>query len=167
MDCDFNNSELQCPHCKYVARAANWQRNCPVLRNREAVKQRVENRQGVGTELESILEKLGLEKYEGCECRSVIAKMNRHGPKWCRTRKVWIVSKLKKAKQATGWNLQLKAAAKTFTSGLIFSIDPMDPLGSLVDESIRRYEQKVQNENSEMASRGNNSPPTNEGRSPQ
>jgi hypothetical protein len=70
----------------------------------------------------------------------MLAKMNRWGVDGCREHRAEIIAHLKAAYQETSWADFATASAKAIASGLAFSINPLDPFGSLVDEAIRRAE---------------------------
>lgn len=69
-------------------------------------------------------------------------KMNRWGTAGCRERREEIVTHLQKQAEKFGWTGLLYVAARTIGSGLAFRLSLIDPIGSLVDEAIRRAEAK-------------------------
>lgn len=118
---------------------------------------------GVGTELKARLADLDIPAAwcEGCKGRA--AKMDREGIAWCKENRDLIVSwlieaegtfartaaaearrdgkeptaaQIQKAKSAQRWRTGWAAATK------MIWINPLDPFGSLVDEAIRRAEEK-------------------------
>jgi hypothetical protein len=97
---------------------------------------------GPGTELKTLLAGMGITEASGCNCGSKAALMDAWGVEGCRSRQPEIVAWLAEQQKARGWGATLAAGLKAITSGLAFSLDPLDPLGSLVDEAIRRAEGK-------------------------
>jgi hypothetical protein len=93
---------------------------------------------GPGTELKAMLKGLG---FSTCgKCSETAKRMDEGGPSWCRSNRFTIVARLVEARKAAGWLEKLRATGLALSSGLAFSLDPLDPLGSLVDEAIRRAE---------------------------
>lgn len=68
----------------------------------------------------------------------MIAKMNHWGVDGCREHRDEIIEHLRKAYKQTSTPELLAATAKAVTSGLAFKLNPLDPLGSLVDLAIER-----------------------------
>lgn len=71
-------------------------------------------------------------------CDEMRRKMDTLGPTGCREHRAEIIEHLRKAYKATSTAELLAAAAKAVTSGLAFHLNPLDPLGSLVDLAIER-----------------------------
>lgn len=92
----------------------------------------------VGTQLHAALTQLGVKPVTGCGCSRMIAKMNAWGVDGCREHRTEIIEHLRKAYKQTSTAELLAAAAKAVTSGLAFKLNPLDPLGSLVDLAIER-----------------------------
>lgn len=66
--------------------------------------------------------------------------MDEWGAAGCREHRAEIVGWLQEAREKYGWSSRLTAGLRSVTSGLVFRIRLTDPLGSLVDEAIRRAE---------------------------
>ena len=101
---------------------------------------------GPGTELHAILESMGIKPSESCPCRNRICQMNKWGPEGCRERRDEIVAWLREQQERRGWAEQISAGMRTLTTGLAFRLNLVDPLGSLVDEAIRRATATVDSE---------------------
>lgn len=97
---------------------------------------------GPGTEMKAILQSLGLSESSGCGCQDVARAMDQWGPSGCRLRKDQILAHLRQAQARAGWLAKLKAAGLAVASGLALRLDPLDPAPGLLDEAIRRAEQK-------------------------
>jgi hypothetical protein len=97
---------------------------------------------GPGAELKTLLAEMGVTEQSGCGCGSRALQMDAWGVEGCKARRAEIVAWLAEQQKARGWGATLAAGLKAITSGLAFSLDPLDPLGSLVDEAIRRAEGK-------------------------
>ena len=95
---------------------------------------------GVGDHVKCITQELGLRMKQGCDCEALAAEMNRLGPDGCRRERKKLVDGLRHNARQYSWGEHLKAAAKSVTTGLIWSIDITDPYGSMLDEAIRRAE---------------------------
>lgn len=103
---------------------------------------------GPGTELKALIASLGIQPKPNCGCNRLAAEMDAWGVAGCRTRHHEICGRIKDNAAEWGWSLALsvpKAAAKALTTGLVFSINPLDPIGSLVTEAIRRAEIQERN----------------------
>lgn len=101
---------------------------------------------GPGTHLKIMLDSVGLNagtlKGAGtCGCDDLAAQMDAWGPNGCREHRAEIVAKLRENKDKTPWAVYLGAMMKMATTGLAVRINPMDQLGSLVDEAVRRAEE--------------------------
>jgi hypothetical protein len=112
---------------------------CGVLASGEQ-RPRVVTPAGPGNRLKEIIGSVGLEKTGGCRCDEMLVKMNAWGIDGCREHRAEIIAHLKAAYKETSWADFATASAKAIASGLAFSINPLDPFGSLVDEAIRRAE---------------------------
>ena len=134
LDCVLSNGV--CPLCGFRS-APHVRRNCPVkLKDRPA--KRPES--GPGTELAAIFQQIAVKNKPGCGCKAIAKEMNRLGVAGCREHREELLAKLKENYDLYGLTDKLIAAFKTVTSGLASKINPLDPLGSLLDEAIRRAE---------------------------
>lgn len=137
MNCDFNNPNLTCPTCGYVAKAAQWRRNCPQAQAERPTRAPG----GPGTELKQILEQLGFKLGSctaGCEAR--VRQMDHWQPRGCRQRRSTIVGWLSEGAARAGWQATAWGAAAAALHFADFWPNPLDPFGSIVDEAIARAE---------------------------
>lgn len=95
---------------------------------------------GPGTELKGLLAKLGF-AVGNCKCNQRAEEMNGWGPAGCRERRAEIVAWLKQEADQRRWTARLGAAFHAARRLMTF-LNPLDPLGSLVDEAIRLAEEK-------------------------
>lgn len=134
IDCDFDNADLTCPRCGFnvgkIGGDASWRMNCPLGAGSPAP----------GTHLHLLISELGGKPTSGCGCTAYAQQMDSWGVEKCREQRAEIVEHLRKAYKGTSYAELTKAIAKSVTSGLAFKLNPLDPLGSLVDEAIRRAE---------------------------
>lgn len=92
-----------------------------------------------GTELHTLLAGLGIEMPEECQCKARMQQMDAWGAGECRVRRSEIVDWLKESQREAGW-LATWQAAKVAVRESWFRV--VDPLGSIVDEAIKRAEVK-------------------------
>lgn len=97
---------------------------------------------GPGTELKKMLAQLGAIRTAGCGCDEMISKMNAWGPGGCREHRSEIVAHLRAAYKDLDWSSAAKAVAAGALAAWSLKLNPIDPLGSLVDEAIRRSENR-------------------------
>lgn len=95
---------------------------------------------GPGTEMKALLTELSLTPVSGCDCNARAAQMNQWGTIGCRENRDEIIGWLKDQQQKASWSLTVTAACKALGCTW-FSI--LDPIGSIVDEAIRRAEAKL------------------------
>lgn len=98
---------------------------------------------GPGTELEAMFKSIHLTGKTGCGCRTLASQMDRWGPEGCRVRTDEIVTRLRTNWAKLKWTDKARATAMAIGSGLAFKIDPRDPAPGLLDEAIRRAEEKA------------------------
>ncbi len=96
---------------------------------------------GPGSELAAILSAAGYEAV-GCGCVIRAAEMDRWGVDGCRLRRAEIAGWLAEQRALRGWVDLLPGLWRMVKSGAIRWLNPLDPLGSLVDEAISRAEAK-------------------------
>lgn len=96
---------------------------------------------GPGTELTFILESLGIKSDGTCGCMSMAKQMNRWGVDGCKKNRKTIVDFLKTKQTTVKWKRILKAVPLAVWNGMTF-INPRDIAGSLVDEAVKRVEQR-------------------------
>lgn len=91
--------------------------------------------EGPGTELKALLASLGLTPASGCDCNARAAQMNAWGVDGCREHRDEIIAWLQEQKDKAGWLVAAQVGLKVFSEPW-FKMS--DPLGSMVDEAIRR-----------------------------
>lgn len=97
---------------------------------------------GPGRHLKELLEELGAAGDRTCGCDSYAAKMDRWGVQGCRDRRQSIVDWLAEQRAKASWLTWLSVGTKAIASGAVGSwMRPLDPLGSMVDEAIRRADE--------------------------
>ena len=106
---------------------------------------------GPGTELKAILRTLGINPGGSCDCNSKANKMDEWGVEGCRANRETILTWMREGQGRWGWKDKLAAAAKAVTSGIAFKLDWSDPFPSLIDEAIRRANDKLEPERQKMA----------------
>lgn len=99
---------------------------------------------GPGTELKARLAELGITDTDDCGCDAKVCQMDRWGVAGCREHRRDIVGWLKAQQMRRGWGAKLTAAAVAVRQPW-FRL--LDPLGSLVDEALRRAEEKERGKN--------------------
>jgi hypothetical protein len=97
---------------------------------------------GVGTELKELLASLGLRPSAKCTCHARAAEMDEKGIAWVRDHRDEILGWLRKEQARRGWLQILRAGALAVVSGLAFQLDPRDPAVGLLNEALRRAEEK-------------------------
>lgn len=96
---------------------------------------------GPGTELKALLTSLGFKAPCG-SCSDKAAVMDAWGVKGCRENLHILVDWLKREQVKLGWLQTIKAGTKALTNGLVFALNPIDPVPGLIEEAIRRAEAK-------------------------
>lgn len=101
---------------------------------------------GPGTELVQLIESLGIHAPPNCSCKKTARMMDEIGPDGCRRDREKIIQALEAnyAKMGLGEKLAnyARGGIKSLFNGLAWKINPTDQFGSLVDEAIRRAEDK-------------------------
>lgn len=101
--------------------------------------------EGPGTEFKLIMEKLGIEAGEGCDCKARQSEMNMAGTKGCRERFDYFVAILKDGSPRWGWKDRLAVKTKAVVTGLFLELDSWDtkePIPPLLRLAIKRAEAK-------------------------
>lgn len=88
---------------------------------------------GPGVALKEIITELEVGQWEGCRCESRAAQMNAWGVEGCKEHRTEIVGWLKESANQLSWLDKLKVA-----KSLAFSVNLLDPIGSLVDAAIQK-----------------------------
>ncbi len=97
---------------------------------------------GPGTELKAMLASLGIEPAPSCDCNGKSVQMDVWGVAGCRANREQIITWMREGQSRWGWKDKLAAAAAAVKSGLAFKLNPLDPFPSLIDEAIRRAEER-------------------------
>jgi hypothetical protein len=97
---------------------------------------------GVGTELRELFKSLGVEEKPNCQCTAIANQMDQLGVHGVKARKEELLKMLEAGKENFGWGTVLGAGWRAITSGLAWTIGVRDPLRGLLDEAIRREEEK-------------------------
>jgi hypothetical protein len=100
---------------------------------------------GPGSQLWNMLaDDFGIDHKPNCPCLSTAERMNSLGPEGCKENRRELIRAIKEGKALYSWRETVFAAIKGTASGAIISyINPFDPLGSLIDEAVRRAEAAV------------------------
>lgn len=105
---------------------------------------------GPGTELKHLLKELGIDIVTNCSCNSRAQEMNKWGVQGCRDRREEIVQWLKEEQDRRRWLSIVGPGIRAVAKGLW--INPLDHLGSLVDEAIRRAEVAASSDSGDIGS---------------
>lgn len=128
IDCVVND-DLVCERCGRPAPCKAVRRNC-----RGELERR---RPPTGEFLKRYINLLALDKKEGCQkCDEMLDKMNIWGPDGCHAHRSEIVEHLRAAYNGLSLMELAKAMTRCVSSGLAFTLNPLDPIGSLVDKAI-------------------------------
>jgi hypothetical protein len=106
-------------------------------------KRGVPRNKGVGTELKKIFTELGIPPTSACQCDAKAREWNANGVEWCQTHRAEIIAHIHKAYSSTDISTIMRAVAMATVTGLVIRINPLDVPGSLLDEAIRRAENKA------------------------
>lgn len=98
---------------------------------------------GPGTELKAIISSLGINPSASCDCNAKARQMDQWGVAGCREHRDEIIGWMRSGQERWKWKDKLAAAAKAVTTGLAFKLDWSDPFPSLIDEAIRRAEERA------------------------
>lgn len=100
--------------------------------------QEIKTGDGPGSQLHRLLGTLGIHPGTNCACLSLAKRMNDLGVPGCREHRQEIVDNIRTRQDQYGWATRFKAAAAAVMTGVAWRLNPLDPIGSLVDEAIRR-----------------------------
>ena len=95
---------------------------------------------GPGSQLWKIFSSLGIKHKADCSCLLLADIMNDLGPSGCREQREQLLKLMKKNKKKYGWSEFVTAGVKSLTTGMIFKVNPADPLPGLLDLAISRAE---------------------------
>lgn len=88
-----------------------------------------------GTHLNQILHSLGMRACQGCN--STAKMMNEYGDAWCIEHRAKLVENLQRRMTQLQPHYIASAAMRAIAKGMTF-VNPLDPAGSIFDESLRR-----------------------------
>lgn len=114
-----------------------------VIKREETKRGKIVISSGPGTELKLLISSLGLSGASGCGCNNKAALMDSWGISGCQERREDILTWLRGQYKKRSWLETLKAGINTITTGLLFSIDPLDPAPGILEEALRRAEAKL------------------------
>lgn len=136
------NEKLTCPSCGLeFPNVPGLAVRCPcgtmVSGNVPRAKRRAQPQGGPGTELVDLLSNaMGAKPKKGCSCKARATAMDRWGVAGCREHRAEIIGWLEEEKSGFGVAGLLTAGIKAAWNGLPLTV------GGLVDEAIRRAEEK-------------------------
>jgi hypothetical protein len=90
----------------------------------------------VGTELTRLIKELGI-KINCKQCKELAGKMRQWGIAGCRENRAEIVREISSRVGDVSWPTIIAAGMR---AALTLPINPLDPVGSLLDEAVRRTE---------------------------
>lgn len=96
---------------------------------------------GPGTEIGELIVKLGVVETKDCQCRARIVQMDEWGVEGCKEKRAYIIDWLKEQQATLGWAKNAAITANAIVQGLW--LNPLNPIGSLVDLAIKRAEEKA------------------------
>ena len=94
------------------------------------------NDNGVGSHLWRLFSRLGICHKPDCPCLLLADIMNGLGPQGCRERREDLLRLMRKNQKKYGWYDYLKAGINATLSGLVFKLNPLNPLPGLLDMAI-------------------------------
>lgn len=95
----------------------------------------------VGDILAGIFRELGVENcIPGGGCQSTRGRMNAAGIRGCKDHRQEFIDEIKSRAAAIPLSAWMKAGAMAIVTGLVFVVNPIDPIPGLFDEAIRRAE---------------------------
>lgn len=97
---------------------------------------------GPGTELKAVLATLGINPAPSCDCHARAVQMDEWGVQGCRQHSEQILAWLREGQSRWGWKDKLTAAGRAVVNRLALKLNPLDPFPGLVEEAIRRAEEK-------------------------
>lgn len=99
----------------------------------------------VGDILGGLFARLGVAScIPGGGCQSTKGKMNAAGIQGCKDRRDEFIADIRERAKSVPASAWITAAAKAVTTGLMFHVNPLDPVPSLYDYAIRLAEEQVQ-----------------------
>lgn len=94
---------------------------------------------GPGGHMKRLLETLGIVAKSACGCNALRVQMDQWGPNGCRENRAVILELLGKNAKKVSWRKKIKHAVKAAKHGIW--LNPLDPLGSLLDRAITLAEE--------------------------
>lgn len=98
---------------------------------------------GVGEAFFEITESLGIKTPIDCLCRHVRNRMNSLGPDGCRRERPQLLVSLRENAKRIRLSQKLRAIPLSIWTGLVWKVNPLDPLPGMFDEAVRMAEKKA------------------------
>jgi len=99
---------------------------------------------GPGTEFKKMAKELEITMPNNCTCNALMVQMDVWGVAGCRDNREKIIEQIKANADKWGWTQKLanyaKAGFNAVWSGLVFKLNPLDPIPGMVDVAIDRAE---------------------------
>lgn len=97
---------------------------------------------GPGTQFRQLLSEIDLH-LPGCEgCQGTMSRMNRAGVEGCKEQRAQFLAEIKSRAKSVNFSKRLTAAWTAVQTGLCWSLNPLDPIGSLYDLAVSRAEKQ-------------------------
>lgn len=81
---------------------------------------------------------------ESCNCNALRSEMNALGVDGCRRMRDHLLVQLRDNAAHVPWTSYATATVAAVRTGIAWRLNPLDPVGSLLDEAIRRAESAAQ-----------------------
>jgi hypothetical protein len=133
-DSDGQRYRYRCSSC---GRLTGWTRSPAARVKGDCDPTYDAGQKGPGTQFKLLTGQLGLHNRGGCNCDKLLKRMNEYGVAGCREHRYELLAYLHDNASRYGWTDKAKAGILAIRTGLLFRIDPFDPIGSLFDEAVR------------------------------
>lgn len=91
---------------------------------------------GPGAELKKLLASIGIEPNKGCDCNAKAGIMDVWGVEGCELRFDSIVHWMTEGHEKWGWKDKLSAGFKSIITGMVWTMNPIAPMQSLIRKAI-------------------------------
>lgn len=98
---------------------------------------------GVGTLLRGIFSEMTIVPVKKCGCAKIAQEMDTEGPDWCMAHRHELATRIYEKSSISEWIQAFASLPTNIQSGLAFRINPLNPVVSLIEEAVRRYETLV------------------------
>lgn len=98
-------------------------------------------KKGPGDELREIFASMGIKPKNTCKCSATIQWMNEIGVDGCKKDRDVVVREIYAGIESYSASDIVLSLAGSVKTGLFMMISPLDPIGSLYDEAVRRAEE--------------------------